>query len=315
MSTGDIEIIPYQSDFKKSWDEFVESSKNGTFLFKRDYMDYHSDRFPDYSFLIYRKGKLYCLLPATKKGDVVSSHAGLTYGGLIMSSKCTAEGILDVFDSLISHIKSEGIKQWIYKPVPYIYSSLPSEEDLYALFRFEARLEIRNISSTIEQDNRLKFIKDRRAAVRKSEINNIKIKETGELKLFHEILSNNLNRKYHVKPVHTLEEMERLKSNFPDNIRLFGAFDNQRMIGGVLCYVTKQVVHTQYISALCEGKSKGAIDGIINYLLNEVFKDIKYFDFGISCEEGGHYLNENLIYQKEGFGGRAICYDTYIIDI
>ena len=39
------------------------------------------------------------------------------------------------------------------------------------------------------------------------------------------------------------------------------------------------------------------------------------FDFGVSTEQRGSYLNEGLIFQKEGFGGRAICYDTYAIDL
>jgi hypothetical protein len=38
-------------------------------------------------------------------------------------------------------------------------------------------------------------------------------------------------------------------------------------------------------------------------------------DFGNSNEQGGKYLNENLIAQKEGFGGRATVYKQWRITI
>ena len=157
MSDSDFEIKKYTPDLKNIWNDFVESSKNGTFLFNRDYMDYHSDRFQDNSYLFYHKGKIYCLLPANRMNDVLYSHQGLTYGGLIMNDKCTAEGILKVFEVLIQELKFKGIKSLIYKPVPYIYHSQPSEEDLYALFRNNAKLCVRNISSTISLNNPIPF--------------------------------------------------------------------------------------------------------------------------------------------------------------
>ncbi|MGL5901786.1 MAG: GNAT family N-acetyltransferase, partial [Cetobacterium sp.] len=43
----------YNDSFKKKWDEFINRSKNGTFLLRRDYIEYHKDRFPDTSFLVF----------------------------------------------------------------------------------------------------------------------------------------------------------------------------------------------------------------------------------------------------------------------
>ncbi|MCH5224722.1 MAG: GNAT family N-acetyltransferase [Muribaculaceae bacterium] len=310
-----IEIVKYSPENKRLWDDFVEGSKNGTFLFKRDYMDYHSDRFQDNSFLIYRKGKLYCLLPANIKEDVLYSHQGLTYGGVVMSDKCTAEGILDVFSSLRNYLSNRGVKKIIYKPVPYIYSSRPSQEDLYALFRLNANLIIRNISSTINISSPLKFIKDRRAALRKGIAAGLLVEESDNLAPFWRILEDNLAGKYGATPVHSLSEMENLKAKFPGNIRLYLAKKEENVLGGILCYITENVVHAQYISASLEGKECGAIDLLMDFLIHEKFTERNYFDLGTSNEDGGRYLNETLIYQKEGFGGRAVCYDTYEIPL
>ena len=46
-----IDIVKYNHNMKAEWDAFVKTSKNGTFLFMRDYMEYHNDRFIDYSLL------------------------------------------------------------------------------------------------------------------------------------------------------------------------------------------------------------------------------------------------------------------------
>ena len=166
----DIHLVRYQPDYKNVWNQFVESSKNGTFLFNRDYMDYHSDRFNDFSFLFFRKNKLYCLFPASYKDKIVYSHQGLTYGGLIMNEECRAEIILQIFDLLLSFLKKEGYIKLIYKPIPHIYHKLPSEEDLYSLFRYNASLIGRNISSALQFNHRIQPFHDRIAGLKKANV-------------------------------------------------------------------------------------------------------------------------------------------------
>ena len=90
------------------WNQFVAASKNGTFLFDRRYMDYHSDRFEDYSLMFYREGRLYALLPANRKGDTLQSHAGLTYGGLVMDAKTTAAATVQLFSELNDYLGKQG---------------------------------------------------------------------------------------------------------------------------------------------------------------------------------------------------------------
>ena len=42
---------------------------------------------------------------------------------------------------------------------------------------------------------------------------------------------------------------------------------------------------------------------------------MKYIDFGKSTEGNGSILNEGLISQKEGFGGRTFVYQTWSINV
>lgn len=294
------------------WNQFVATSKQGNFLFDRNYMDYHSDRFSDYSLMVYRRDKLYAVLPANAQGSVLYSHQGLTYGGLITNEHATAEDICSTFRCLNELLRAEGFHRVVYKPIPHIYHRLPAEEDLYALFNVShAQLVERNISSTICLQHPLKWFRDRHYGANKARTEGITITESDDLEAFWRILEANLMQTYGAKPVHSLQEMQLLKSRFPNQIRLFAAMLNGQMLGGTLVYIMPTVVHTQYISASPEGKHLHALDLLFRHLLEVEFVDWPYFDFGTSNEDHGRALNEGLIYQKEGFGGRGVTYDTY----
>lgn len=307
-----MEIRRYRREDKELWNSFVSKARNATFLFDRNYMDYHADRFDDNSFMFYHKGKLKAVLPANVAGDTLYSHQGLTYGGLLLDKKATVEDVLECFDSLNSWVCENGISKVVYKALPWIYQQYPSEEDLYALtWKCKAQLISRNIASTIVIDNKLKFAESRKSGIRKALSLNIEVGESNDVDGFWHVLEDNLGNRYNAKPVHTASEMKLLMSRFPNNIKLYVAKMNGEIVGGTLMYVTPQVVHTQYISASVEGKKHGALDLLFDYIINKVYANCRYFDFGKSTEQGGAYLNEPLIFQKEGFGGRGVCYDWY----
>lgn len=307
------EIVRYTPELKAQWDSFVRKSRNGTFLFLRDYMDYHRQRFTDFSLLIFHKQSLVALLPLNKEADgSVASHSGLTYGGLITDKKGRAEKVMKLFECLNTWLRDAGIRRVVYRPVPWIYHEMPAEEDLYALFNVcNARLTAREISSTIAQENKLAFSQSRKDCLRKAKRAGVEVMPCNDFAAFWDILSANLQQRYTVNPVHSLAEIMALASLFPHEIRLYAAYLDNEMVAGTVVYVMPRVVHVQYISASAKGKAVGALDILFRYLIDEVFVDKPYFDFGKSTEDRGRRLNEPLIFQKEGFGGRGVCYDTY----
>ena len=290
----------------------MAASKNGTFLFERQFMDYHADRFTDCSLMFYRDNALYALLPANVKGDVLTSHGGLTYGGLVMSSRCSAKGVQEVFAAMNTYLADLGVRRVVYKAIPWIYHQLPAEEDLYALTSIShATLIIRDISSAVIGDRPVKFSESRKSGLRKALRMGLTVRESEDFATFWQILNANLTAKYGVRPVHSVSELELLHGHFPQGIRLYMVYDGETPLGGTLLFLTPQVLHTQYISATAEGKAHGAIDLLFNHLINEVYTDYRYIDFGKSTVSDSADLNEQLIFQKEGFGARAVCYDTY----
>ena len=306
------EVRRYTPDKANEWNRFVTASKNGTFLFDRQFMDYHADRFTDCSLMFYRDNALYALLPANVKGDVLTSHGGLTYGGLVMSSRCSAKGVQEVFAAMNTYLSGMGVRRVVYKAIPWIYHQLPAEEDLYALTSIShATLIIRDISSAVIGDRPVKFSESRKSGLRKALRMGLTVRESEDFATFWQILNANLTAKYGVRPVHSVSELELLHGHFPQGIRLYMVYDGETPLGGTLLFLTPQVLHTQYISATAEGKAHGAIDLLFNHLINEVYTDYRYIDFGKSTVSDSADLNEQLIFQKEGFGARAVCYDTY----
>lgn len=306
------EIKRYAPTDKERWNSYVREAKNATFLLDRAYMDYHQDRFADASLLFYKEDRLYALLPAHIANDTLYTHLGLTYGGLVMDYRVTASDTLCLFEELNTYLRTQHIKRMVYRPIPSIYHLIPAEEDLYALFKVcNAQLVARNISSTIDLTHPLNWKRNRKYGINRCARNGIEIKQSTDFAAFWQVLEDNLMNKYGAKPVHSLQEIELLHQRFPNHIQLYVACKDNMVLGGTVLYLTPNVVHTQYISASPEGKQLLVIDGLFHFLLHQSWDEQQYFDFGTSTLQDGHLLNASLIHQKEGFGGRAICYDTY----
>ena len=310
-----IKVQKYSDSLKDVWNLFVEESKNGTFMLKREYMDYHSDRFEDYSLMFFEDNKLIAIFPASNHGEEIRSHGGLTYGGLVYNRKMTAQKMLQVMESLIEFCRNDKKKTMIYKRIPYIYYDYPSDEDLYALFRIGAKLTRRDISTSIYLPDRIRFNERRRRNVKKAVKASLSFKESDDYQQYIDMLAEVLASRHGTRPVHTAEELIKLASAQPENIKLYAAYDGDKMLAGSVVFETKTVAHAQYIASSFEGRNCGALDFVFDKLINEVYTDKVYFDFGISTEERGQYLNEGLVEQKQEFGGRGVAYDEYTVDI
>jgi hypothetical protein len=294
------------------WDEFVRHSRSGTFLFLRDYMEYHQDRFEDHS-LIFReqRGPWVALLPANRRGEVLESHGGLTYGGIVSDVSVTAAKMLEIFDAMVEYLHQESFSLLRYRAIPHIYHLAPAEEDLYALARNGARIVHRTALSVIDSHHPVETQLRRRRGVRKAQAARLVCREVDDLEAYWSLLTVVLREIYNARPVHSLEEIMLLKQRFPQNIRLFGCFQGASLVGGVLVYESSAVARAQYIAASETGKRLAALDFLFEFLLREVYPDKPYFDFGTSEAANGRGLNQGVIEFKESLGARTVAQDTY----
>ncbi|MDV3253798.1 GNAT family N-acetyltransferase [Devosia sp. BK] len=308
-----VEVTRYDSSFEEAWDELVEDSKAPLFFLKRKFVEYHKDRFTDHSLLFFEGGKLIATLPATQKGDSVTSHGGLTFGGLVLRRSLRSALTRDIFDAMASSLRASGIGTLTYKAVPHIFHEIPAEEDLYFLVQdYGAKLARRDLSSIIDTSKRLPFSKGRKALISKARKSGISISRSQDWAGFHQLLSSVLSR-HDAAPVHTPAELELLATMFPDNVKLYTASMKAELMAGCLIFDFGQVVHTQYLATSDSGKDVGALDLLIETQIKEA-ADRKYFSFGISTEQAGKVLNDGLLAQKESFGARSVSIDSYRID-
>ncbi len=310
-----IKTIAYTGNQKRAWDKFITNSKNGTFLFYRDYMEYHSKRFTDHSLMFYEENNLIAVMPANVKNETLFSHGGLTFGGIIYNQKMKTSQMLYLFESMKEYLCKLGIRQIVYKAIPHIYHKIPSEEDLYALFLNDARLVRRDVASAIFMENRLNFAKDKRQFIKRAKTGGLEVIKSYDFKAYMSIKEVDLEKKYGLKPTHTPEEIDLLANRFPENIKLFSVYVDKSMVAGVIIYESDTVAHAQYLASTEKGKELHAADLIFGFLINDYYIGKKYFSFGISTEKEGKYLNEGLIEYKERLGARAVVYDHYIMDI
>jgi hypothetical protein len=306
------EIKRYTPQDKTIWDQYVSKARNATFLFYRDYMDYHSNRFHDYSLMFFKNGRLHSLLPAHSSDDTFFSHLGLTYGGLIMDINVTIAETCQLFECLNNYLRLKGFRHVQYKAIPWIYHQVPSEEDLYALFwKCGAKLSTRNVGTTIFIQQNLKWRRNHLRQLKKAYLNGITVQRGADIAEFWPVLEQHLLQRYQSKPVHSLAEMQLLQSRFPNNIIQYNAYKEGHIVGGITIYLSHNVVHAQYSSGNAEGMALGAMEIIYDKIMHEDYPNYAYLDLGSSTEQECSVINEGLISFKEGYGGRAVVYDTY----
>jgi hypothetical protein len=310
---GEWEARRYDASQRETWDELARSARQRSFLFERAYMEYHADRFEDASLLLLRKGRAVALLPASRDGDRVVSHGGLTFGGLLSTPELTAVQAVEALETAAAHHAGAGARTLVVKPVPHIYHAVPAEEELYALARLGATLTRRDVSAALCPGAAPPYSQERRRAVKRAARASLTLDRSDRFADFVTLLEEILRDRHGAAPVHSAAELELLAGRFPEQIRLYAATrpDDDALLAGVVVYETETVAHCQYIGASDAGRETRAQDALFDHLIAEVYAGKRWFDFGTSMRPADGSLDEGLMRNKEGFGGRAVLYDRY----
>ena len=308
-------VEKYTKENRLAWDTFISGAKNATFLFARDFMEYHSDRFTDYSLLVYKDDLLYAVLPANIVGDKLYSHKGLTYGSLVLSKSAKLLYTFEAFKALLAFLDAKAISTLELRNIPTFYNTMPSDELSYFLFKANATLIKRDALMVIDTSTKIKFQKNRREGINKAKRNGLTIAVDDNFEGFwNEILIPNLQQKHGIAPVHSLEEIQLLAAKFPDYIKQVNVYKDNVIVAGTTLFLTKTTIHPQYVSGNSDKNAFGSLDLAYDYIINHFDSSKRYFDFNISSEENGTALNSGLIFWKESCGARTYVADNYLID-
>ena len=305
------EILPYSPDMEARWDRFImEDSMNGTFLQTRKFLNYHPvDRFTDASFIVEKSGIIVAAIPGCNIDGKFISHQGSTFGGPIISKDFySGHKILEIIRAIDSHI-AQNFKSIKLKPTSPIFTSTPTDLIDYTLEHvgYSRHTELSCYTPLLQGSDPLEFCtRECRHNFRQAEKQGLTYGEIpdSEMEKFYDFLMLSKAR-HNTKPVHTLAELQDLKQRFPEEILFRGVWKDGVYLSGMMIFHFKQTntFHFQYLAPDDSKRETNATTALFVFAMREAAKaGCKKFSWGISTEEGGSYLNENLYRFKESFG-------------
>lgn len=311
-----IELVPYQDSSRVDWDGLVERSRNGFFQFRRAFLEYHSDRFPDRSYLAYEKGRCVAVLPGHLNGaDGWATHLGLSHGGFVLAPETRLPQLEELFGQLHASLREQGIRTVRYKAMPWWLQREPAQDDIYLLqSRFQARRQALWLNTLISLDADLSLSKRRRDAHR-AQAEGVEIAASRDWEGFWDILAQRLSERHAVKPVHSCDEIRLLAGRFPEQIKLWCVLEHGRIRAGMVGFLYGGTFHVQYSATDARGRELRALDLLALHLIDRARPGHRWFSFGTSCEDGGAVLNGGLLAWKEGFAGHGAVYEEFAYDV
>lgn len=304
----------YHKNDYENWNSFIGLAKNGTFLFHRDFMDYHNDRFEDYSLIVLDGEKWVTVLPANVVGNEVFSHQGLTYGGLVYSENVGAEAVEIIFDVILDFLKNNKVQNFILKLIPDFYTLRAAHEINYFLYQKKAHLQKRSMNLAIDYSKPLQISKSKLKHFKRISQLDISIEETEDCSSFwNQILIPRLQEKYQANPVHSLEEINHLKLKFPSNIKQINAYFEGEIVAGITLFCSQQVVKSQYGATSLKGESIRALDYLFINLIKKYTSEFSFFDMGLV--DGGNSYSLGLLKQKQELGCAVYVQDVYKVGV
>lgn len=310
-------IRPYQESDYELWNTFVSAAKNATFLFHRDFMEYHKERFEDFSLLVFDKVKLVAVLPANRVDNKVYSHQGLTYGGLVYASKLKIEKIETILDLLFDFFKSKRIEHFYLHPIPSFYLGQGNAAIDFFLMKRGAQLYRKEMNMVAHLHQEIPISKSKLKHFRRTEVLGLRVVEETNFQPFWEkILEPRLAEKYDAKPVHSLAEIQLLQERFPENIKQFSAYLEDKIVAGITIFEFENGVKSQYGATSKKGEKYRALDFLFISLLDVFQKRGKhFFDMGIVNDSGEKGFHSGLLQQKEELGCTVWNQDFYKIKL
>jgi len=318
----------YSKELENEWEEFVDSSVNGTFMQERKFIGYHpSGRFSDHSLIFMEDKKIIAVLPAAvvQQEDkcILVSHPGASHGGLIIKSSLSTKKCLELVSALIEYCTMAGFDYIRLKPIPKVYHKELSDQLDFALRFSGFSIEYTELATVLElKKGEKSFVKRvmNDTAFRnyqKALKSGLSVVEDANINDFWPILEKKLKHNHNAKPAHTSDEIKHLKTLYPDRIKLFVAYEGVTPVAGVLAFLLNdRVINCFYIAHHDGFQHKRPLNLIFGHMMEWGLKNgFSYLDWGISTELKGSRVNTGLFRFKEGYGGHGVLRECYLYEV
>jgi hypothetical protein len=309
-------IRTYQPTDYETWNSFVKVAKNATFLFHRDFMEYHADRFTDYSLMIFDGIQLIAVIPGNKADNVFYSHQGLTYGGIVVKENLGGEKIEEILKATLIFLTNNCFSSFRIKSFPFFNDEMINQNLDYFLWKSDAKIYERNMNLVIDLKKEIKIAKSKR----KKYAQNLSlplefVRETSFDAFWNNILTPRLWLKHQVKPVHSLEEITQLAIDFPENIIQYSVYLKGEILSGITIFKDKKSIKSQYGATSDLGEKYRALDFLYIKLMDLYMCEIDFFDLGTVNSDHGQVYFKGLLKQKEELGATTFIHDYYEIKL
>ncbi len=304
----------YHSDDFLLWNAFIGSAKNSTFLFHRDFMEYHSDRFQDYSLLVFEGENLVAVFPANWVEEKVYSHSGLTYGGFVLGETVGENDFEMIYAAVIEFLKTEKKKLLVIKEMLPFYYQIETTNFGEFFIENGAKITDTKMNLTIDFKSDYTISKSKKKHYRRLQSEGLVVKKEENFEIFWtKVLMPLLAEKYNAKPLHSLSEITFLQQKFPQNIEQYNLYRDEEILAGITIFKTQKVVKSQYGATTENGKKHRALDYLFIHLIEEFGKSFDYFDMGTVDDDSELGYNEGLLNQKKELGCNLYSQNTYQI--
>jgi hypothetical protein len=306
----------YQSADFLLWNAFISTAKNATFLFHRDFMEYHADRFTDFSLMIFDGNQLISILPANKVDHQVYSHQGLTYGGLVFNENLGGEKVEEILETVLNFLKINHFSSFKIKSFPFFYDEDVNQNLDYFLWKNNAKIYERDMNLVINLKKNIRISKSKRKKYAQNLNLSLEfVKEESFEPFWNNVLIPRLWLKHQTKPVHSLNEITYLANCFPENIFQYSVYLNGEILSGITIFRDKNVVKSQYGATTENGEKYRALDFLYIKLIEQYKNQFQYFDLGTVNSDFGKVYFKGLLKQKEELGATTFIHDYYEISL
>ena len=317
-----IKIIPYRSEFYNRWNNFIDQSLNGTLFHRLDFLEYHGEKFKqeEHHLMILKGEEIIGVLPAVKRDNTLVSPYGSSFGGIVISKKCSLSNAISVANVLKEYFIKFGLKRVEIVAPPNHYYIEQNHNLSFALEKIGFKLVSSEVFNFIElPKTEIEFWEDKyqprgRTTYRKYK-SNFSIHANVSLDDFYPILLEDKIR-HNSSPTHSKAELYYLINNFPDKIWFDIAIHlNGSRIG--ICYFkpTSNTLLTFYMARETSALGLNGKNILVDYGIRKAINEgIKFFDFGASTL-AYDIQNIGVANFKESFGAIGALRKKYILTI
>jgi len=320
-----ITIRKYRSEYADLWDEFVQSSNNGTIFQQRRFLAYHLDRsFTDHSLIFMSGEKILALFPAAEvqegKHKILFSHPGSSFGGLVFR-QLSYHQASEILQQLEMHCRETQIQKLFLIPSPSVYFRKPDDTVEYAMIWQGYQIAEWYISSVIDLTQTadvMELIHPRKRRYLQGLLANgyLTLRWENDFSTFYPILQTNKER-HRTRPTHSLEELENLDRLLPGKLKLLLLYYRDQPVGGTLNFIANDrtiVIFYNMMDYNYQHLQPASVQ-VYHTLKWAHEAGFHYVDFGVSHNPAAANPltpQPSLIRFKEQFGARGMLRKAFV---